>query len=82
MAKVSERDYWYRVCPYCKSKKLSKVAMQHLTSCQIGSGGEFTGYLCDNCQRYMPWDKTIFIYDRAEMRRDVNRLLKFLGGKE
>lgn len=84
--KVSESDYRYGTCLYCRSKKLSPVAVVRLCSNEYRNdnikGVSRTGYLCSNCQRYIVMHKVKYTIDRAEMRRDANRLLAYLGGKD
>lgn len=79
--KVYPYKYYNAVCPHCKSKKLNNVSL-------IGMGNEhrieacivtFTGYLCGNCERYIDKGREKYMYDRAEMQRDIKRLQKFLG---
>ena len=73
--------YNYQVCPFCKSKGIAPIGLVrmakdiHIVELQQVNR---TGYLCDNCKRYHPIHLTKHIIDRAEMRRDVKRLMKFL----
>lgn len=84
--KVSERDYKYKTCPHCRSKKLSPVAVVRLCADEHRNdeinGVNRTGYLCSNCQRYIVMHLVKYIIDRVEMRRDANRLLAYLAAKE
>ena len=74
-------EYRYRTCPHCKSKRLKPVGVVWLDdkiwSLAVGTVSR-TGYLCRNCKRYIVESNCKYIYDRKEIRRDVNRLLKFL----
>jgi hypothetical protein len=76
-------DYRYRVCPFCNSKKLKPVGVFNFTADEYYANPKEvkrTGFLCVNCKRYHAYEDTKFIYDRAEMRRDINKLQKFLDG--
>ncbi len=81
--KVSENNYRYSVCPHCKSKKLAPAAVVRLEPNEYQRDDinhvNRTGYLCGNCQRYIPSYQIKYITDREEMRRDVKRLLKYLA---
>ena len=79
--KVNEISYKYEVCPHCESKKLSPVGIINFAKtehCKEVAEVHRTGFLCGNCNRYIKWDNTKFIFDRAEMRRDLAALTKFL----
>ena len=83
MSQVSEMKYRNRVCPFCGSKKIKPVEVyrfgqsQHIANpAQIGR----TGRICDNCHRYHPERLYKYTFDRAEMKRDIKRLQKFLKG--
>ncbi len=76
--------YRYRVCPFCKSKKISPVAVVRLGTDQHTvelTRVNRTGYLCGNCNRYHLSYQAAYKTDRAEMRRDINQLQKFLAGE-
>ena len=78
---IDEYDYRYNVCPHCKSKKLSAVAVVRLEKGNYYlelSRVNRTGYLCGNRGRYSLEREIKRITDRAEMRRDMNRLKKIL----
>lgn len=82
--KVWPEKYRYHVCPHCKSKKLQAVAATviHGGNYHIESANLYrTGYICGNCQRYIDTDDIKYITDRAEMRRDVERLTAYLLGE-
>lgn len=79
--KAEPLNYRYRVCPKCSSKKLRAVALTKIY------GGNYrietavmnrTGYLCENCSCYSTSSEIKYKYDRAEMKRDRDRLTKFL----
>ena len=83
--KVDPSDYRYRVCPSCKSKKVPPVGLYRMDPaqwvanlCQINR----TGYLCGNCGRYHRAGRAKFITDRAEMRRDMERLFLYLSAED
>ena len=81
--KTCPQQYNYQVCPFCKSKKLGRVAVvrlgssYHLELSQVN----YTGYICQNCDRYHVSHRVKFVTDRAEMRRDIKSLQKFLAGE-
>lgn len=82
MSQVCPNNYRYQVCPHCKSKKLSPIALVHLAPAEWKremSQVQRTGYICDNCERYHANHKTKHITDRAEMKRDIAGLLKYLN---
>lgn len=92
MSQVYPQKYYYNVCPHCKSKRLTSVALIQLPEeqyCHYVSHKDSpneenphihkTGYLCRNCGRYIPMPNLKGVYDRAEMRRDIATLQKFLG---
>ena len=70
--KTGPWKYSYQVCPFCKSKKITGVTVEYRED-----DTQKYGFLCDKCGRFHEESK--WIYDRAEMRRDANKLLKFLG---
>lgn len=80
--KVSEDSYRYKVCPHCKSKPVAVVWFGEKDYSLDVNRVNRTGYLCGNCQKYVTSCLIKYITDRAEMRRDVNRLLTCLSGKE
>ena len=74
---ISELRYRYGVCPHCKSKRIySRQLSDPRSGCT-----EVQGYLCFNCHRFFTDDELIYIIDRAEMRRDRDRLTKLLATK-
>ena len=82
--KIQTNQYWGQVCPFCDSKDLETVGLVHMSKgqcCADITRVNQTGFLCGNCKRYHSNNQTKYKYDRAEMRRDVNRLLKFLAKK-
>jgi hypothetical protein len=84
--KVQARDYRYKICPHCRSKNITSVALLRITDGLCikdvpGNHVHKTGYLCNNCDRYCASMNIKFAYDRKEMRRDAMRLLKFLEEK-
>ena len=81
--KVWPGKYHYDACPHCKSKKIKPVSMTEMGTEYVRSVAQIhkTGNICSNCKRYFQYSKTGFIYDRAEMRRDIKRLQKFLAGE-
>lgn len=38
----------------------------------------FNGYLCGNCTRFIPRNREKYIYDRAEIYRDIKKLKNLL----
>jgi len=80
---VWPQKYSNQVCPYCDSKKLSGVAVVKLGRevSMVMSQVSRTGYICQNCKRYHKSHEWRNKIDRAEMRRDINRLQKFLNGE-
>ena len=81
MSKVEPRNYWYDVCPHCKSKKLSPVGMVRFGKAEWTKEAQKvsrTGYLCGNCKRYILNHQIKHIYDCAEIKRDVKKLQTFL----
>ena len=82
MSQVYPERYRYQVCPSCRSKKIRPVAVVRLANNQWQvsiSQVNRTGYMCDNCNRYHTNIQTKHITDRAEMRRDIIALQKFLA---
>lgn len=83
--KVRPYKYYYMVCPHCESKKHKAIAVVHMGSnysLEMAHVNQ-TGYLCGNCGRYFKTSEEKYIYDRAEMKRDIKRLQNFLiFGKE
>ncbi len=84
MSQVDPMSYRNEACPHCKSKKLSPVSVYRLNAnqWQVTDIAQLnrTGFLCGNCGRYVPLHKTVMIYDRAEMKRDIKKLQAFLDG--
>ena len=81
MSKIDPGKYSYEVCPHCKSKKLSPVAVVRLEKNEYFkdmSQVQRTGRICNNCQRYIARLNIKSIYDYAEIRRDIKALQKFL----
>ena len=72
--KVNISDYSYPACPHCKSKKID-----HRTLTNVAFNDRRKGFICFNCDRF--FDEEIRLIDRAEMRRDIAKLTKFLKGK-
>ncbi len=77
--------YYYQVCPYCRSKKIERVAMVRMggsSSLILADGNRLysTGYFCECCKRYHESEAFKYICDRKEMRRDMLSLKKFLAG--
>ncbi len=72
--KVNISDYCYPVCPHCKSKKID-----HRTLTKVAFNVHRKGFICFNCDRF--FDEEIQLIDRAEMRRDIAKLTKFLTEK-
>lgn len=82
--KIHPIDYSYQVCPFCRSKNISPIAVVQLNPDQWTQElqkVQRTGYLCSNCQRYHAPLNDKHIIDRAEMRRDIKRLQAFLEAK-
>lgn len=85
MSHASPEKYNYRVCPTCKSKKLEAIAVVDMGARYykyVDDELQRTGYLCGNCGRYHLNSERKYVYDRAEMRRDIARLQKFLDGEQ
>lgn len=80
--KIQPYQYNYQVCPYCKSKRLKKVAVVRLgvEDHREMTQANVTGYICENCNRYHVNRDVNFITDRAEMRRDIKQLQAYLDG--
>lgn len=79
--RVNVLDYRYKVCPTCKSKRLSPIGLVYFGSTEYQKEEAYisrTGHLCDNCDRYIIAHKVKFWIDRAEMRRDMERLKDYL----
>lgn len=72
--------YRNQVCPFCYSKEIVAIAVTRMNGEYEQEVGNVTrtGYLCDNCKRYHINKHYKYIYDRAEIKRDINRLQKFL----
>ena len=84
MSKVNPHDYYVRTCPTCSSKRLRDVSVRYMGSMSQIEVNLInrTGYICDNCGRYHSSYNSKFRYDRAQMRRDANKLMKFLAVKK
>ena len=78
MTQINTMKYRYQCCPFCKSKRIK--AKQLHDPIMNNNTNQPSGYLCLNCNRYHPMNDTIYKVDRAEIRRDINRLQKELGG--
>ncbi len=81
MSQVYPSKYRYQVCPFCKSKNIRPVALVGLEKNQWRldmTQVQRTGYLCENCNRYHEKHKDKFIVDRAEIKRDIAALQKYL----
>ena len=81
---IDKYDYRHKVCPYCKSKNLKRVVMVPLAENEWRTDErpfEMTGYVCRNCKKYSAINNTKLIFDRGQMRRDMNRLKKLLENK-
>lgn len=79
--KVEPRDYRYKTCPHCGSKNIKPVGVVRLRNdqCQVDvTVVNRTGYICDNCDRYFSQYAYKWKTDRAEMNRDIDRLLVYL----
>lgn len=76
--KVNEFSYAYWVCPHCGCKHTEKVSLIKLPSGGVPCSGYInpTGYLCQKCDRYFTSPKRFI--DRKEIRRDIERLRKYL----
>ena len=84
MSQVSALSYRYEVCPYCKSKRIRPVCVIRMNTNQWQRENVLAnrnGVICDNCNRYTVLRKTVFFYDKAEMRRDIKNLETFLKQK-
>jgi ribosomal protein L32 len=88
---VWPEKYRNRVCPHCGSKKIRRVVMQYTSSTKeenfikpyVGNDGTAKAehFLCNNCKRVTYENYMIWKHDRKEMKRDAERLLKFLTGE-
>ena len=79
--KIEPYKYNYKVCPYCNSKKLMPVGLVFFEVkqyCKLDIDVQKSGCFCSSCKRYHTNNQLKWKCDRAEMRRDANRLLKFL----
>lgn len=81
--KVCPEDYRYKVCTYCRSKKIELISC-HIANPDFVIGSPNTldanRYHCDNCRRIFLIYEAINMTDKAEMKRDIDRLLAFLNG--
>lgn len=84
--------YHYTVCPYCRSKKIvlayirkavGYMATQKRLTVMTDESDkvEANHYFCGNCNRVFQISKAKGIIDRAEIRRDINRLKAYLAKK-
>jgi len=88
---ISKYDYYKRCCPVCRSFNVVSVAMLRESRRTVINNFRETeqhapvilgsGFYCENCKRYYPTHLTKCIFDRKQMRRDRNKLTKFLANK-
>jgi hypothetical protein len=81
MSQTWPAKYQYRVCPFCRSKKIKPVGLWRFGSSQYVVNPQQiqrTGHLCSNCNRYHAEYDYKYIIDRAEMKRDIKILQKHL----
>ncbi len=79
--KVSLSNYVYWVCPYCGHKHWEKVLIFRMPPVTLNGTYEANGKLCMKCRGFYKFDQAKRIIDRAEMRRDMNKLQKLLERK-
>lgn len=81
MSKIRLYKYNYPVCPHCKSKRIYPVHLSDMTGeyQKEIELAEVTGSMCRNCDRYHKKFQEVWKYDRAEMKRDIKKLQKFLA---
>lgn len=79
MSQVKLVKYRHQVCPWCKSKKVEPKNMSDAYTEIDHSSGATSGFLCSNCNRYHPFKDIKYMYDRAEMKRDMLKIKKFLA---
>jgi len=80
MSKIDTANYYYKICPSCNSKKLQRIGVTDMSDGVWNKETvvTVTGHLCGNCKRVVPHGEEKYIYDCAEIRRDITKLQKLL----
>ncbi len=85
MSQIWPEKYHYKVCPHCKSKRLTRIFVREMgrdTYFEPASTLYPVNHTkCRNCNRIFWYTNAKWIYDYAEMRRDIKGLERFLEGK-
>lgn len=84
MSQTWTGKYNYEVCPYCKSKNITRVFIKRALPDkyyvdQLNDIESTNHFQCNNCKRVFHESDVKFRYDYAEMRRDIKNLTDFLA---
>jgi ribosomal protein L37E len=73
-------DYSRKTCPYCGGDRLKQLRVRYYSEwAKEWSDKEQLYYECRRCGRLAYWENVVVRVDRKAMRRDMKKLMRWLG---